>query len=113
MEDDGGQPKVKMYADEHGDFNGEALVVYFMEDSVRLAESILDEGELRIGDPTTKMRVRQGEFGHKQGEGERAEVKRRVVDKKKATQRIVKMKKCVAPPSKNKTNNVVQLQQDR
>lgn len=113
MEDDGGQPKVKMYADEHGDFNGEALVVYFMEDSVRLAESILDEGELRIGDPTTRMRVRQGEFGHKQGEGERAEVKRRVVDKKKATQRIVKMKKCVAPPSKNKTNNVAQLQQDR
>ena len=99
MEDDDGHPKVKMYADEHGDFNGEALVVYFMEDSVRLAESILDEAELRLGDPMTKMRVRQGEFGHKQGEGERGEVKRRVVDKKKATQRIVKMKKCVTPSS--------------
>jgi len=96
MEDDDGQPKVKMYADEHGNFNGDALVVYFMEDSVRLAESILDEAELRLGDPTTRMRVRQGEFGHKQGEGEGREVKRRVVDKKKVTQRIVKMKKCVA-----------------
>lgn len=95
MEDNDGQPKVKMYADDHGNFNGEALIVYFMEDSVRLAESILDEAELRLGDPTTRMRVRQGEFGHKQGEGEDREVKRRVVDKKKATQRIVKMKKCV------------------
>jgi len=96
MEDNDGHPKVKMYADEHGNFNGEALVVYFMEDSVRLAEGILDEAELRLGDPTTRMRVRQGEFGHKQGEGEGREVKRRVVDKKKATQRIVKMKKCAA-----------------
>lgn len=95
MEDDDGHPKVKMYADEHGDFNGEALIVYFMEDSVRLAESILDDAELRIGDSTTRMRVKQGEFGHKQGEGEGREVKRRVLDKKKATQRIVKMKKCV------------------
>jgi len=92
MEGDDGHPKVKMYADEHGNFNGEALVVYFMEDSVRLAESSLDEAELRVGDPTTRMHVRQGEFGHKQGEGERGEVKRRVVDKRKATQRIVKMK---------------------
>jgi HIV Tat-specific factor 1 len=96
MEDNDGHPKVKMYADEYGNFNGEALVVYFMEDSVRLAESILDEAELRVGDPTTRMRVRQGEFGHKQGEGEGGEVKRRVVDRKKATQRIVKMKKYVA-----------------
>jgi hypothetical protein len=96
MEDDDGHPKVKMYADENGNFNGEALVVYFMEDSVRLAESILDEAELRVGDPTTRMRVRQGEFGHNQGNGEGGEVKRRVVDRRKATQRIVKMKKYVS-----------------
>jgi HIV Tat-specific factor 1 len=95
MEDDNGHPKVKMYADQRGNFNGEALVVYFMEESVQLAESILDEAELRVGDPT-RMRVRQGEFGHKQGEGPGVEVKRRVVDKKRATQRIVKMKKCAA-----------------
>lgn len=113
MEGDDGHPKVKMYADEHGNFNGEALVVYFMEDSVILAESILDEAELRIGDPTTRMRVRQGEFGHKQGAGEGMEVKRRVVNKKKTTQRIVKMKKCGAlfplslpvEPVENKTND--------
>ena len=60
MEDDDGHPKVKMYADEHGNFNGEALIVYFMEDSVRLAESILDDTKMRLGDPTTRMRVRAG-----------------------------------------------------
>jgi HIV Tat-specific factor 1 len=100
MEDDDGQPKVKMYADEHGNFNGEALIIYFMEDSVRLAESILDDAELRVGEPATRMHVKQGEFGHKQGEGQGGEVKRRVLDKKKATQRIVKMKRCVVlfPP---------------
>ena len=45
MEDDDGQPKMKMHADEHGNFNGEAFIVYFMEDSVRLAESILDDAD--------------------------------------------------------------------
>ena len=89
MEDDDGQPKMKMHADEHGNFNGEAFIVYFMEDSVRLAESILDDTKMRLGDPTTRMRVRQGEFGHKQGEREGREVKRRVLDKKKAAQQII------------------------
>ena len=69
-----------MYAGEHGNFNGEAYIVYFMEDSVRFVQSILDDVEMRLGDPTTRMRVMQGEFGHKQGEGEGREVKRRVLE---------------------------------
>lgn len=89
MEDDEGGPKIKMYADEHGSFNGDALVVYFMEDSVSLAVNLLDDAELRLGDPGTVMRVRRGEFGHKQQGNDGA---RRVVDKKKATYRIAKMK---------------------
>ena len=60
-----------------------------MEDSVRLAESILDDAEIRLGDPTTRMRVMQGEFGRKQGEREGREAKRRVLDKKKAAQQII------------------------
>ena len=55
---------------------------------MRLAESILNDAEMRLGDPTTRMRVRQGEFGHKQGKGEGREVKRRVLDEKEATQRM-------------------------
>lgn len=92
MEDDGGDPKIKMYADENGHFMGDALVVFFMEASVTLCINILDDAELRIGDPTTVMKVRRGEFGHKGQEGQ-GEAPRRVVDKKKATQRIKKMKK--------------------
>jgi HIV Tat-specific factor 1 len=93
MEDDDGDPKVKMYADDQGKFNGEALVVYFKEDSVVLAENLLDEAELRIGEPSSRMRVRKAEFGHKEkGEGG-GEVQKRVVDKKKATRRIVKLQK--------------------
>ena len=72
MEPDDCQLKVKKYSDEHGIFKGEALIVYFMEDSVQLAESILDDAEMRLGDPTTRMCVRQGEG---------REVKRRVLDK--------------------------------
>ncbi|PVG02380.1 hypothetical protein CPB86DRAFT_697072 [Serendipita vermifera] len=91
MEDDDGEPKIKMYADEQGNFTGDALVVYFMEDSVNLALNLLDEAELRLGDPSSLMRVRKGEFGHKKTtDGE--EAPRRVVDKKKTTHRIAKMK---------------------
>ena len=57
MEDDDGHPKMKMYADGHGAFNSEGLIVYFMEDSVRLAQSILDDAEMRLGDPTTSGRA--------------------------------------------------------
>ena len=64
-EDDGGDPKVKLYAREDGSFSGEALVVYFKEDSVTLAINLLDDAELRIGDSSSVMRVQRAEFGHK------------------------------------------------
>lgn len=91
MEDDSGGPKIKMYADDNGNFIGDALVVYFMEDSVTLCINILDDAELRIGDRSSIMKVRRGEFGHKKGEN--GEAPRRVVDKKKATYRIAKLKR--------------------
>lgn len=94
MEDDSGEPKIKMYADDNGNFMGQALVVYFMEDSVTLAVNLLDEAELRLGDRSSIMQVKKGEFGHKEG-GEGGAAPRRVVDKKKATQRIAKLKRCV------------------
>ncbi|KAF8325274.1 uncharacterized protein EI90DRAFT_2186841 [Cantharellus anzutake] len=93
MEDDDEQPRVKLYAKEDGSFSGEALVVYFKEESVDLAIRMLDEAELRLGDAGTVMRVKRGEFNHKttNGEGgERATVKR-TIDKKRATARITKL----------------------
>ncbi|KAL5528253.1 hypothetical protein ACEPAF_7389 [Sanghuangporus sanghuang] len=93
-EDDDGDPKIKLYARDDGSFSGEALVVYFKEESVALAVAMLDEAELRIGDPTTVMTVSQAEFGHKGGESN-GEVKeqRKTIDKKKATKRIGRMQK--------------------
>ncbi len=91
-EDDDGEPKVKMYARDDGSFSGEALVVYFKEESVSLAINILDDAELRLGDSSSRMSVQLAEFGHKNanmGGG----AKRRVVDRKKATKRIVKMQR--------------------
>lgn len=93
-EDDVGEPKVKMYAKEDGSFIGEALVVYFKEDSVILAINLLDEAELRIGDSSTVMHVSKADFGHKNNTTTREGGQpRKVVDKKRATRRIGKMQK--------------------
>ncbi|KAG8906657.1 hypothetical protein FRB99_006358 [Tulasnella sp. 403] len=95
--DDNDEPKIKLYADAHGNFNGEALVVYFKEESVDLAIRMLDDAELRLGKPDSRMGVRKADFTHKGSTGgdareaARAEYKPRPVDKKKATRRIGKM----------------------
>ena len=95
-EDDQGEPKIKMYAKDDGSFSGEALVVYFKEDSVLLALNILDDAELRLGDSSTVMRVQRAEFGHKNtgsdAHGNDSQP-RKTVDKKKATKRIGKMQR--------------------
>lgn len=95
-EDDEGEPKVKMYAREDGSFSGEALVVFFKEDSVTLALNLMDEAELRLGDASTRMRVQKAEFGHKQQQGTEGQGgggERKVVNRKKATKRIGKMQR--------------------
>ncbi|CAK5265610.1 unnamed protein product [Mycena citricolor] len=92
-EDDQGEPKVKMYAKDDGSFSGEALVVYFKEDSVFLAVSILDDAELRIGDGSTVMQVAKADFAHKATSNGTASAPRKTVDKKRATRRIGKMQK--------------------
>lgn len=94
-EDDQGEPKVKMYTTEGGTFSGEALVVYFKEESVLLAINLLDDAELRVGESSTVMKVQRAEFKHKfTGTETNGNFQpRRTVDKKKATRRIGKMQK--------------------
>lgn len=96
-EDDEGTPKIKLYARDDGTFSGDALIVYFKEESVHLAVSLLDDDELRIGEPSTRMRVQRAEFSHKhEGEakdGEAAKPRKTMADKKRATRRIGKMQK--------------------
>ena len=92
-EDEDGDAKVKMYAKEDGSFSGEVLVVYFKEDSVTLAINLLDDAELRLGQPSSVMKVAKADFGHKfHGSGQEAR-HRKIVDKKKITKRIGKMQK--------------------
>ncbi|OBZ68180.1 Splicing factor U2AF-associated protein 2 [Grifola frondosa] len=97
-EDDEGVPKVKLYARDDGTFSGDALIVYFKEDSVSLAVDILDDAELRIGEPNTRMHVQRAEFGHKHESGATAaggapRPRKTMEDKKRATRRIGKMQK--------------------
>ena len=85
-EDDGGRAKVKLYAREDGAFSGDALVVYFRAESVELAVAMLDDAELRVGEPATRMRVQRAEFGHKheagggEGGGEGAPKPRKTIE---------------------------------
>ncbi|KAG6880347.1 hypothetical protein C0992_011098 [Termitomyces sp. T32_za158] len=93
-EDEDGEPKVKMYAKDDGTFSGEALVVFFKEDSVLLALNILDEAELRFGDSSSVMSLSKADFTHKETIAGPEGVKpRKILDKKKATRRIGKMQK--------------------
>ncbi|KAI9263294.1 hypothetical protein BDA99DRAFT_509858 [Phascolomyces articulosus] len=67
MEDlDSGLPKIKIYHDKEGNPKGDALVTYFKEESVPLAINLLDESELRLGDPKTVIKVQKAEFKEKE-----------------------------------------------
>ncbi|KAL7421197.1 hypothetical protein Q5752_004082 [Cryptotrichosporon argae] len=59
---DAGEPRIKMYTDEHGRFKGEALVMYFKEGSVALAITLLDDTELELGAGYGNMRVKVAEY---------------------------------------------------
>ncbi|CAO3643067.1 unnamed protein product [Cunninghamella echinulata] len=66
MEDlETGEPKIKIYRDENGISKGDALVTYFKEESIPLAIDLLDDSELRLGDPSTKIKVQKAVFKEK------------------------------------------------
>lgn len=44
---DGQNKRIKMYKDEHGNFKGDALVMYFKPESVNLAVQLLDDSQFR------------------------------------------------------------------
>jgi HIV Tat-specific factor 1 len=64
---DSGQPRIKMYEDDKGQFKGDALVVYFRPESVALAVQMLDDSEFRMGTegPMGNMRVQAADFSYK------------------------------------------------
>ena len=81
---DSDKPRIKMYADEQGNFKGDALigesfstmcicptlisaVVYFRPESVQLAINMLDDSDFRLGLklPTGPMRVKEADASFK------------------------------------------------
>ncbi|KAG4303748.1 hypothetical protein PORY_002848, partial [Pneumocystis oryctolagi] len=57
---DTGKPRIKIYVNEKGEPKGDAVVVFFREESVKLAIQLLDDTYLRLGDKSSqKMRVQQ------------------------------------------------------
>jgi HIV Tat-specific factor 1 len=61
---DRGQPRIKMYENEKGQFKGDALIVYFRPESVNLAIQMLDDTSLRFGN-VEKMKVQAADFSYK------------------------------------------------
>ncbi len=64
MTDSVGEPKIKMYNDDQGQFKGEALVIYFKEESVKLACDLLDDSPFRFSLKET-IRVQPAVFQEK------------------------------------------------
>lgn len=64
---DSGRPRIKMYEDNQGQFKGDALVVYFRQESVPLAVQMLDDSDFRPGErgPDGRMRVQIADYSYK------------------------------------------------
>ena len=80
-------PKIKLYKNQDGQFEGNALVIYLREESVQLACQLLDETSLRIGEQL-KMTVNPAVFKEKDPKPQED-----FVDKKAKQRAFQKMKK--------------------
>ncbi|KAJ5360757.1 Nuclear mRNA splicing factor-associated protein [Penicillium concentricum] len=92
---DTGKPRIKMYTDENGNFNGEALVVYFRPESVNLAIQCLDETDFRMGtrNPSGPMRVQAADFSYKREKDVQPKVTMTMKEKKKLKERAERLNK--------------------
>ncbi|KAL8937112.1 MAG: hypothetical protein Q9211_003852, partial [Gyalolechia sp. 1 TL-2023] len=88
---DRGQPRIKLYADDHGNFKGDALILYFRAESVDLAIQMLDDTDFRLGQaaPGGKMRVAAADFSYKTQKD--APAKSNNKDKKKIIKKTQKL----------------------
>lgn len=61
-----GKHRIKMYTDDNGDFNGEALIVYFRKESVAIAIDMMDDYEFRPGETSNgKVHVQEADLSFK------------------------------------------------
>ena len=58
--------RIKMYTDDKGDFNGEALIVFFKKESIALAIKMMDDYWFRPEDQSHgTIRVKEADFSYK------------------------------------------------
>ena len=88
---DRGQPRIKMYENDQGQFKGDALIVYFRPESVNLAIQMLDDTSLRFGD-AERMKVQAADFSYKSQQDAPANPNKR--DQKKVIRKTQKLNKC-------------------
>ncbi|KAL7266144.1 hypothetical protein RUND412_011320 [Rhizina undulata] len=64
---DGGKSRIKLYRHEDGTLKGDALVIYFRPESVDLAIQMLDDTDIRFGNPSPngRMKVQAADLSYK------------------------------------------------
>jgi HIV Tat-specific factor 1 len=83
-----GNKRIKMYADNEGSFNGEALIVYFKKDSIDLAIQMMDDYFFRIEEQDKgKIRVKEADFSYKRNKDSEQIVSKLTRKDKKASER--------------------------
>lgn len=90
------QPRIRIYTDSEGNQKGDALVIYFREESVSLAIQMLDDTSLR-GD-SRMLTVSKATFNHKQskpGDTKNPKPKDETI-KKKGSRKVGKLKSKLA-----------------
>ena len=101
---DTGQKRIKLYEDQQGNFNGEALIIYFRPESVQLAIQMLDDSQFRSGSGAANMRVTEADTSFKKYKEDDKEAPKAkdgttlVKPKKQVVQKQVQdMNECVRP----------------
>lgn len=92
---DGGRPRIKLYRNKDGSLKGDALVIYFRPESVKLALQMLDDTDLRFGQPSSggTMRVQEADFSYKAQKEVPPADKRNTKEKRKIIAKTQKLNK--------------------
>jgi HIV Tat-specific factor 1 len=83
-----GNKRIKMYADDEGNFNGEVLIVYFKRASIDLAIRMMDDYFFRIEEQNHgTIRVKEADFSYKRNKDSEQIVSKLTRKDKKASER--------------------------
>jgi HIV Tat-specific factor 1 len=115
---DSGKPRIKLYTDEHGQFKGDALIVFFKPPSVDMAIMLLDDTEFRVGvgEGSGKMRVQAADAsykktqhdGHDQEAQDKERQRRSAQDKAKIIKKTQKLDARLADWSDDEPSTLVE-----